>query len=346
MKKCLMVLLALLLIVSLYNCGGGSGGGSLVAPQSYAGPGSRWRMELHDDGTFDTSELDSGLEVSGSWTTTTSGFKELTVTATNDSGAVALDSKGYGLEIPGVVFLLKPFAGDQIISMVEAGQCPDGDVTANWVMTNKNVDVATSDVVGTFSYTHGTTSATLPARYALDRTPAGSQNLGALTCTDGVANVADGIMYLTQIGGAIVHTNAGTPADKTDDNFIVALPADPVAAIGDLDDTYVGLVFAGSSGGDSLFPVEVTLNNGDGTGTGAEILDHDTGALSGSTVNVAVNASINDPSDGFIYGTIDGANFVAMANVNVNGSGKNFIFLIGENPGEAGELYNMLLISK
>lgn len=346
MKKCLVLLSALVLMATFINCGGSSGGGGgATVTQTYAGPGSRWQIEFHDDNTFDTMELDSGLEVSGSWAATTSGFKELTVTATNNSGSVALGAKGYGLEIPGVVFLLKPFNGDQIITMVEAGGCPAGDVTANWVMTNKNVDVTTSDVMGTFSYTHATTSATLPTKFLLNRTSAGPlYNLGAFTCSNGVANVADGIMYLTEIGGAIVHTNNSTPADKTDDNFIVALPADPVGTVGALDDTYVGLVFAGSSGADSLFPVEVSLAAG--TGTGAEILDHDAGTLSGSTVAVSVNASVDDPSNGFIYGTIDAAPFVAMAIVNVNGSGKNLIFSIGENPGEAGELYNMLLISK
>lgn len=229
MRKGLILLLALICMVTLCSCSGGSDGGT-ATPQSYAGPGSRWQMALHNDGTFDTTELDSALEVSGTWIEKASGFNELTVTITNDSGAVALGSKGYGLEIPGVVFLLKPFDGDQIITMVESGTCPTGDITANWIMTNKNVDV--------------------------------------------------------------------------------------------------------------------TLNNGDGTGTGAEILNHDTGALSGSSVNVTINGSVDDPSDGFIYGTIDGADFVAMANVNVNGSGKNFIFVIGDNPGESGKLYNMLLISK
>ena len=124
----------------------------------------------------------------------------------------------------------------------------------------------------------------------------------------------------------------------------MALPADPIGTVGDLDGEYVGLVFAGGSGGNELFPVAVTLSGG--SGTGAEILDHDSGTLSGDTVSVAIHPSVDSPSDGFVYGTIGGADFVAMGNVNVNGSGKNFLFSIGKNPGEPTKLYNMLLISK
>ena len=130
--------------------------------------------------------------------------------------------------------------------------------------------------------------------------------------------------------------------------IIVALPAATISDVSNLDGDYVGLLFAGGSSGDELFPVSVSLSGG--SGTGAQITNHDSGALSADTVTITLDSSVDDPSDGFIKGTIDdgvgSGDMVAMAAVNVNGSGKNFIFFIGDNPGENGMLYNMLLISK
>ncbi len=338
--------------VLMWACGGGSSGSSSAAPaastsetQSYSGPGSKWSSNINSDGTFDMNEAVSGLSVSGTWTATAGGFMKLTVTATSDAGSVAVGSGAYALEIPGTVLLVKPFSGTQMITMVKAGECPQTDVTANWIMTNQDdsINIAVSDVMGTFAYTHASTSAVLPAKYQLDGTPLAygpNNDLGSFTCADGVATISDGTMYLTRVGGAIVHTNAGTPADAKDDGFIVAMPATNVGSLANLDGTYRGLVFADNTGADELFPVAISLSNG--TGTGNEI-NPDTGVTI-DPVAVSLTA-VDSPSNGFINGTIGGSTVRCMANTNVNSSGKNFVFCIGENPGEAGKLYNLLMIS-
>jgi hypothetical protein len=294
---------------------------------------------MNSDGTFSMDESESGLSLSGTWATTAAGFKKLTVTVSSDTGSVALGSTAYALDIPGIVLLVKPYSGTQMISMVKSGECPQGDFSANWIMTNANTNMA-SDLFGTFAFTASSGSANLPARYQLDDTDLGADPLGSLICSNGVATVGDARMYLTQIGAAIVHTGVTSPGDPTDDNFIVGLPATSVGSLSNLDGNYLGLVFAESAGTDELFPVSISLSNGTGTG---DQIDPDTGVSSGSASISLVSADA--PSTGFISGTIGGSDVRCMANVDVNSSGKNFLFCIGENPGEAGRLYNMLMIN-
>ena len=347
MKKLKYPVMACMLagvIALAWACGGGSD--HATGSQSYSGPGSQWSSFLNYDGTFTMDEAESGLSLAGTWTTTAADFKKLTVTSSSDTGSVAVGSMAYALNIPGTVLLVKPFSGNQIITMVKGGECPQNDVTANWIMTNKDdgTDINVSDIMGTFAYTHSSSSAVLPTKYQLDGSlvpydPAHS-DLGSFACSNGIATIADGTMYLTRVGGAIVHTNHGTPLDATDDDFIVAMPATNIGSITNLDGTYRGLVFADTSGGDELFPVAITLSNG--TGTGNEI-NPETGA---TLDPVAVNlTAVDTPSNGFINGTIGGSTVRCMANTNVNESQKNFVFCIGENPGEAGMLYNLLMIS-
>jgi hypothetical protein len=345
LKYPIYAVLLLGVAVLIWACGSGSSGSSSSTTQSYSGPGSKWSSNINNDGTFTMNEADSSLALSGTWSTTAGGFKKLTVTSSSDTGSVAVGSGAYALDIPGTVLLVKPFNGTQMITMVKASECPQTDVTANWIMTNQNdsININVSDVMGTFAYTHSTTSAVLPTKYQLDGTPVAygpNNDLGSFTCTDGVATIADGTMYLTRVGGAIVHTNDGTPGDATDDGFIVAMPTTNIGSLANLNGTYRGLVFADTSGVDELFPVAISLSNG--TGTGNEI-NPDTGVMI-DPIAVSLTA-VDSPSDGFINGTIGGSTVRCMANTNVNSSGKNFVFCIGENPGEAGKLYNLLMIS-
>jgi len=327
----------------LASCGGSDGtGGS----QSYKGPGSSYTLSFSGT-TFTLSEADDGWTVIGDWVTTATGFKRLTITGIETSGSnvPSVGDTADILDIPGVMAILKPLGSNtQIINMVKSGECPSGTFTGNWIDTNKYIDITstTRDSWGTFEFL-GSGTGNLPARYAFDGTDLGTNSLGTLTCTDGVASVDGATMYLTQVGGAIVHTGTDTPADDTDDSFIFALDNTAIDDMTDLDGTYDGLVFETStSGGDNVFPVAVTLD--DGTGDGAQVTDITTGATTG-TVEFTFTG-INNPSNGFIAGTIGGSTARCMGNVNINKSGKNVIFCLAENPGEAGKLYNLLLVSR
>ncbi len=349
MKKWTISGLIISLLVSIIVAGcGGSGSGGAKSGNTYTGPGSSWTFNLYDDGSFEATETDANpdLSVSGTWSTTAAGFKRLTVTTTSDAGSVAVGSSGYAVDIPGVVFLLKPFNGTQIISAVKKGECPQTDITANWIMANKNTDIG-NDIFGTFNYNSTTGDAELPSMYSLGAAAFGTwpNPLGTFSCSDGTADVSDARMYLTQIGAAIVHTGRTTTADKTDDNYIVAMQAQNLASI---DDQYIGLVFETSTAnGDNLFPVYVNLSGG--TGTGQEITNVDTNTLDPGTVAISYSGGglgLNIPSNGFVNATIDGSDLHCAANTDVNGTGKNFLYCVGENPGEAGKLYNLLLLSK
>ena len=308
--------------------------------ESYAGPGSKWEVILNKNGTFDIEEQDRNLFLEGTWTKTDAGFKKLTVTSSSDIDEVPLGSVGHALEIPGMVLLLKPFNGTQIISMIKSGVCPTDDFSANWIVTSENSNVGSSDVFGTFFYDYINDTANLPNRYTLEGVDQGANSLPGFVCNNGIAEVGDGRMFLTEMGAAIVHTGILTPVDKTDDNIIIALPPKNIGSLSALDGVYKGLVFASSANGNELFTVSINIS--DGTGSGNEI-DPDSGDL-GDYVSINFSA-VDTPNDGLIEGTIDGSVIKCMANTNIYNSEKTFLFCIGDNPDEAGKLYLMFMIN-
>jgi hypothetical protein len=60
--------------------------------------------------------------------------------------------------------------------------------------------------------------------------------------------------------------------------------------------------------------------------------------------------TVNSPSTGFVKGAatvgINTGNIICSSTLNVAGSGKKFIFCVGEDPDDNNELFNILLISK
>lgn len=349
MKLLATILTFVFLSFALYSCGGK---GLIPETQTYNGMGSRWTAVLNPGGSFSMNELDAGVEVNGTWTETSSKWMELTVSEATGSGAPTAGSKAHALLIPGVVLLVKPFSGTQIISMVLAGTCPTKDLTANWVVTNipdsKNVTDGDMDIYGVFNYTADTNSAALPHKYTINGTDLGEGTIGTFSCTDGVATVADARMYFSEVGGALVHTNISNASDSS---FIVALPAKKINTKTVLAGTYNGLVYQQSTGSDELFPVELTLNTA-ATGNAYVYNNNDPN----STVNTSAGAgftitTLDSPTDGFLVGTVtDESNNTGTirctANTNINGSGKTFLFCIGSNPGENAKMYNLMLISK
>ena len=111
---------------------------------SYVGPGSEYSITFNEsDNTFDLTESDSSLTIAGSYTTLASGFKKLTVGTVSGGGSdgPSAGDQAYGVDIPGVVFLLKPLeANSEIISMVSKGSCPTEDFNMNWIITGIDSD--------------------------------------------------------------------------------------------------------------------------------------------------------------------------------------------------------------
>ena len=352
-------------------CGGGSSSTSSTAgtvnTASYAGPGSRWDVSMAGDNTFSITKRETPttpvvMTITGDYAELPSGFVKLTVgavTAAPGAGAPSVGDVGYALNVPGYVFILKPLdaTDDQIIPMVSSGNCPTADLDANWVVVNveDGVDASDSgsDLFGTFHFDSATGTPTLPTRYALDQTPLTGMNMTGGNCANGVM-VVDGEaeMYLTTSGGAIVRTGISTPQDETDDTYIFGFAPETIASIGSMAGDYAGLLFDGSeTTGNQISPVSVSC---DATGacTGTIVTDIENNTL--STDTVAINlANVNNPGNGFITGTISvsapgstAGNLSCMANINAQGTGKNIMTCVGQSPGDATQLFNVLLVSK
>jgi hypothetical protein len=343
--------LTLLAFVNLVvGCGGGSsGGGSSESSREYSGPGSDYKLVLSSGGGFALTESDDNMSLTGTWSDLDSGFKKLTVVTTNKSG-VPVGSGAYVLEIPGVVTLLKPLDGDQVINMIVSGACPSANFSANWINSNTNVDHAHDDIIGTFSYTHSTTSAILPNAYDINGSSgATNENIGTFSCTDGIANVTGAKMYLTQVGGAIVRSYGGdNQPGGGDDNFIVALPQNSIGSASNLNGNYVGLVYDESASSNNVFPIKATFSDGNGTVNAITDVDNNTvDPNNGVTVTLA---NIDSPSNGFLSATVeidgDSGSARCIADINTSDSDKNFIYCTGEVPSDAAKLYSMFFISK
>ena len=348
---------------------------------SYVGPGSEYSITFNEsDGTFDLTESDSSLTIAGSYTTLTSGFKKLTVGSVSGGGdeKPSVGDQAYGVDIPGVVFLLKPLeANSEIVSMVSKGSCPTGDFNMNWIITgiesgtafkkgcnDGDPSVKGIDALGTFSFTNSTQQGVLPKKFDI----CGNQfddafNLGTITCSAGIATPADesqAKMYLTANGGAIVKVedDAGG-ADDDDDRIIVALPVNTVVKAS-LADEYIGMIMMNNPGGqDSVHLIKASVDT-DAVITFSEINpDTNEDITSNFKDASATMTDINQPSTGFSRGTYtvkgsDGAGgyvtisnkkVTCMSNQNINGTSKNFIFCVGEE-GSADQMLNVLLVSK
>ncbi|MEM7293450.1 MAG: hypothetical protein AAF420_08670, partial [Pseudomonadota bacterium] len=90
------------------GCGGGSGGGGATTEQetSYNGPGSKWDFTFNSGGTFQvTKRADATspvlFSVDGTWTTSTNGFRLLTVTAVTGTGGPTVGDIAWAIEVPG-----------------------------------------------------------------------------------------------------------------------------------------------------------------------------------------------------------------------------------------------------
>mgnify|MGYP001204590765 CR=1 FL=1 len=336
---------------------------------SYIGAGSEYSITFNESaGTFDLAESTSSLSVSGTYTVLASGFKKLTVGSVSGGGtsAPSVGDSAYGIDIPGVVFLLKPLEDDsEIIAMVSKGSCPVGDFNMNWIITSIDRDdnftdncsadlsdpnVVGTDGLGTFSYTHSTGAGQLPTLYDICGKDVNTNfSLGTITCSSGIGSPSadtNAKMYLTANGGAVVKMTQ-------DNQIIMALPVDTITSKADMADEYIGLVMVNGSSTSNVFTVKSTADTS-GVFSFDEI-DPETGDdITENNVNGDTTIiTINSPANGFSTGTFKlDANpsttlrVSCMSNQNINGTGKNFIFCIGQDPYDVENMINVLLISK
>ncbi|MCP5045067.1 MAG: hypothetical protein GY944_28895 [bacterium] len=353
---------AVLLAVGCKDGGGSSA--ELGGEGSYHGPGSYNTVDLNDDGTFlITISEEPGakvdLEVEGDFTRRASGFVELEVTDAKGRHAPDAGERAIALEVPGFAFLLKPLdEGGEIMPMVVAGECPNTTFTANWLVTScSNADVACDatrtdlEFLGEFGYAEDTQTASLPSAYALhDGSAQSTHDIGSASCDDGIMEVDDARLFLTESGGAIVQIS---PDDDDEEHHVVALPQEAIVAA-DLAGDYAGLVFDGSA--DESFPVNMTVAAGGMSATAYRVDPEHLGrAVSGASVATLTFSSVNDVSgsgvDGFLTGTFtDGLSpatpLYCAAATDVVDSGKNVLLCIGQSPGDTTKHFNTVMVSK
>ena len=351
MKNILAIFTA---IAVLTSCSSDDGTATATdASYSYAGPGSNWEF-TYTGSTFQLKEAVASLEVNGSIETLASGFKKLTVTSASGTGAPSAGDAAYGLDVPGVVFLLKPLAANsEIIPMVVSGSCPSGDSTMNWVMTkvDDGADAASStqEAVGTAKF--NASSGGLLSKTALDNsniTSGVGEGTLSFSCDAGKGTVTgQAEMYLTAAGGAIVRTFGGDgSAGGTDDGIILAMPGAQSISSGAADGDFVGLAFTSNE----TYPIKATLS---GSAISVQQIDPDTGNNAGSVSDTVNIAAFDSPSTGFVRGSLQSSanqKIMCTVNTNVASSGKSVIFCAGMDGdgagGTADKLFNALLISK
>lgn len=323
----------------LLSCTSSDDSTSTGSGTSYSGPGSRYTITITDS-TARIVEADSGLDVTGNITALSSGFSQIEIsTVTNNGGmGVSVGDKVFALIIPGLVTIMKPITGTQIITAVPAGSCPTGDLSLRWIST-KLSDPSTEDLYGNFVYNYAADSAQVTGFLAGNSTttPDVDNTLTGLNCSAGIASPTTATMYLTPSGGAIVNLTATTP-----NRFVVALPAATMTS-GGLDGNYAGVLFAENSG--STYAAHATVS---GTGISVDSINPETGTADGAVDDNVTLSSFNYNSAGFMAGTLTGGEEIrCMGNTNINSSGKNFIFCVGQDPGGAAtDVFVALFVSR
>lgn len=371
LKKNLLALAFTVAGLSLISgCSSDTSGTNTSDSENYNGPGSKWDLELNVDGSFHIDHrpsIDTAIDytVDGTYTRHDSGFVTLAVTGGSGADAPAVGSEAWALEAPGYAFMLKPVDSEQLIAMVTSGTCPTADFDANWVIVKHDTSGGHADAsnvnrdfAGTFHYDSATGTPTLPVKKSLaDGFPdvtGGGIDPGDVVCDSGIMNIPGAAMYLTANGGAIVHTDSGTPGDSADDSFIFGLGQKAITNISESDGDYAGMLFDDNmSDGSKLNSISLSCTSG--TCIGNIVTDVKTGATSADSVTITLSNSVNDiggtSADGFLTGTIDDGmggtgNMVCMADPDAVGSGKKIVSCVGQSPGDTNQMFNVLFVSK
>ncbi len=347
--------------LGLYACSSSDSDNESAVVNAYNGPGSKWDVLLRADNSFTITRRPSAnaaviMTVNGDYERLASGFLRFVVSDASGDDAPSAGDEAWGLEIVGYALMLKPVDpnNDQIIPMINSGTCPAADFTANWVIVKKangaDATATDRDFFGEFAFDATSSDPSLPSMYALDNlfTPQGAGTLdGSAECEDGLMLVDDAEMYLTENGGAMVHTQISDPNDSS---FIFALAQSAIGDIDNADGDYAGILFDQSSGaGDRIQPISVSC--GSGTCTGFIVTDVVTGATSAESVTISLSGGVDTPVDGFVTGTItnddgDTGNLACMADYDALGSGKKIVSCVGQSPGDNTNMFNVILASK
>ncbi len=327
----------------------GAGGTNLTLTSANNMPG-RWDTTINStSNTFsieyrlNPTSTSPDFDVNGTYITLPNNFLELNITSSSNSNVNNGDT-AYALEVPGYALFVKPTGSGDTISMITSGTCPSS-LDANWinVKTNDDTSDANEDFFGTFTYDSSTNDFDVPFGYALTNgfsSIAQSHDLNA-TCSNGIlsitasnGNVTKG--YLSASGGAIAYHDLN--------DITIAIPKDNIT-LADINGTYSGFIYRNDSGNDQSAIKMVCDSTGNCTG-----YEIDRNDLNTSTSVTITYTTPNDPSTGFITGTLtDGgsttSNVACSVDLDAGGSGKNVLNCALAKNGHT-NLRNVILVQR
>ena len=345
---------------------------------SSEGPGSEWGMTRTGSSyTFTMEDGSDGLTINATGETLSTGHTKLTVTSSTATGSATGPSNGdvaHAIEVSGTAFLLKPMeANSETIAMVSSGSCPSSDFDANWVIGhrpsggNKITDDA-ADWFGTITWNTSSGQASFPLQRAVEDGGAsgvggegGSQTLGSCSsgtveasqsCNDGSTTMK---VYFTTSGLAIVATCVD---DSVDESHIIGIPqpSSSIAAVTSLYGDYAGFMFDADA--DETYAVTGSFASGSGTSdmTVQVVTGNDLDTNGSSYTFEIAAAGVDDPGNGFLNGEFstcsagsveeaDGTCEVVCAYAeDVNSSGKNMIYCVGQHPSDEDKRVTLLFV--
>ena len=123
-----------------------------VTGNAYNGPGSKWDVDLNDDGTFQITrrpDVNSAIDltIDGTYVRNPMGFVLMTVVSATGVDAPSQGDTAWAIEAEGYALMLYT-EGDSYVPMVKSGTCATEDFTGNWVIARKRSDADATEVDG------------------------------------------------------------------------------------------------------------------------------------------------------------------------------------------------------
>lgn len=344
--------------------GSGGNGGGTDNEITFIGPGT-WEIELNSgDETFTIERsanpgADVDLTITGVYQQLDSGFSRLTVQKVSEGSTAQLKSAFTAIEIDDEYLLLLPIENnsDQIISTVVANDCPENDLTGNWITydtaTSANASAENEYYFGTYTYAASDGVGILNSHYDLETFTANTNAdiLSGTPCDDGVSETDSVVQYVSSKSSAMVHNNADN-ADNSELLFV--MDTKEFAAKADMDsDSYIGFYYDSMfSTGAKAIPVAlsceagecdmnqvVNIENGSTNDNTYQISFETPGTLSDSVVDGFVNGTISDISD-------NEGKLVCSVDINFLGEGRIVWACVGQSPTDPTEFVNLFVTTK
>jgi len=365
-----------ILCVSIYGCKEES---STSSEESYNGAGSRWVLKFKLNGIVNIKELNSNLDINATYTDLPSGFRKITVIASNDTSRVKIGDITYGVELPDYMFPFVAFDENVLIPTVVSGECPT-NVNHNYVTSfaksasRDDGEIASFNGWTPFGYWryNENDNKTYINVYLRDGTLSDDSMSFNGSIADNCSNGeyydpygdpndeyrAETTAYYTKSGGLIWHqkglgnqvSNSHEINNRIENDFM--LPYEPnLNQINQINGHYIGYAVIGNGQptiGYKNIPINVDIE--DGVLTLKEIKDINTGASNTTIATIKLYNEISG-TKGLWSGDIqtdEGTEGIGCAiDLDASGSGKNAIICGGMNPdGTLKQLYSVILISE